>query len=427
MTTEVAIINRSAVALAADSAVTVSSISGKKVYNTANKLFSLSRRHPVGVMIYGNASLNQIPWETLIKVYRKTSQTKSFNNLQDCATDFIDFFGSIEHLFSKTDEVSAVVAISLSAFFDIKQAYEEDIRKKTEISSKITKTEKKSIFKDRVEKSLGEWEAKKDAGSLKGVSAKAIESKHKNNFEIAINHVFEGIPLTQKLNKQLVKIGCLSIIKDSFSSSYSGIVIAGFGKDELTPDLASYKIDAMYEGSLKFARDDDKSYTTKPSPAIISFAQDDIISTFINGIDPLAESVFKAILEDSLETYFNLIIKSSQASGISISIDDLKRQYEQHKKFLMDSYASKTDAFKKDYYRDPLDQVIGILPKEELAEMAESLVSLTALKRRVSMQIESVGGPIDVALISKGDGFIWIKRKHYFESDLNPDFFVNRK
>ena len=41
------------------------------------------------------------------------------------------------------------------------------------------------------------------------------------------------------------------------------------------------------------------------------------------------------------------------------------------------------------------------------------------------MEMETVGGPIDVAVISKGDGFIWIKRKHYFNKDLNPQFFKN--
>lgn len=66
-----------------------------------------------------------------------------------------------------------------------------------------------------------------------------------------------------------------------------------------------------------------------------------------------------------------------------------------------------------------------MLPKDELAAMAEALVNLTSFKRKVSMETETVGGPIDVAVISKGDGFIWIKRKHYFKSELNPQFFAN--
>jgi hypothetical protein len=57
--------------------------------------------------------------------------------------------------------------------------------------------------------------------------------------------------------------------------------------------------------------------------------------------------------------------------------------------------------------------------------MAESLVNLTSFKRKVTMESETVAGPIDVALITKGDGFIWIKRKHYFKAELNPQFLAN--
>jgi len=54
--------------------------------------------------------------------------------------------------------------------------------------------------------------------------------------------------------------------------------------------------------------------------------------------------------------------------------------------------------------------------------MAEALVNITSLKRKVSTDQDTVGGPTDVAIISKVDGFVWIKRKHYFGIDLNPHF-----
>jgi hypothetical protein len=73
-------------------------------------------------------------------------------------------------------------------------------------------------------------------------------------------------------------------------------------------------------------------------------------------------------------------------------------------------------------YSDPIVRMVSLLPKDELANLAESLVALTSLKRRVSSDAETVGGAIDVALISKGDGFVWIKRKYYFPEDLNPHF-----
>ncbi len=52
MTAEVVILNRGAVAIAADSAVTVG-VPGRKIYNTANKLFPLSTVEPVAAMVYG--------------------------------------------------------------------------------------------------------------------------------------------------------------------------------------------------------------------------------------------------------------------------------------------------------------------------------------------------------------------------------------
>lgn len=76
-------------------------------------------------------------------------------------------------------------------------------------------------------------------------------------------------------------------------------------------------------------------------------------------------------------------------------------------------------------YVGPVIDIVADLPKEDLATMAESLVNLTSFKRRISREAETVGGPIDEAVISKGDGFIWIKRKHYFSRDLNPYFFAN--
>lgn len=70
--------------------------------------------------------------------------------------------------------------------------------------------------------------------------------------------------------------------------------------------------------------------------------------------------------------------------------------------------------------RRPIIENVALLPKDELGEMAEALVNLTKFKRRIGLEEETVGGPIDVAVITKADGFVWIKRKHYFEPTLNP-------
>jgi len=92
---------------------------------------------------------------------------------------------------------------------------------------------------------------------------------------------------------------------------------------------------------------------------------------------------------------------------------------------MLGQYKERLENYRRENYVDPIINVVASLPKAELAAMAESLVNLTSFKGKVSMEAETVGGPIDVAVISKGDGFIWINRKHYFARELNPPFFAN--
>ena len=68
---------------------------------------------------------------------------------------------------------------------------------------------------------------------------------------------------------------------------------------------------------------------------------------------------------------------------------------------------------------------VETLALRELAHVASTLVGLGSFQKQMSRERETVGGPVDVAVISKGDGFIWINRKHYFDKDLNSHFFRN--
>ncbi|WP_221919078.1 hypothetical protein, partial [Vibrio cholerae] len=102
--------------------------------------------------------------------------------------------------------------------------------------------------------------------------------------------------------------------------------------------------------------------------------------------------------------------------------DRIKTEYEnkiQEKSF---DISQDTRNFIQNNYINKVVDMIQHLPKNEMAYMAESLVNLTAFKRKVSNDSDTVGGPIDVAVISKGDGFVWVKRKYYFNNELNINY-----
>ena len=55
----------------------------EKVYNSANKLFTLSKFHPVGLMIYNGMTLGGTPWETIVKVIRRELKDQEFKTLEE--------------------------------------------------------------------------------------------------------------------------------------------------------------------------------------------------------------------------------------------------------------------------------------------------------------------------------------------------------
>ena len=78
--------------------------------------------------------------------------------------------------------------------------------------------------------------------------------------------------------------------------------------------------------------------------------------------------------------------------------------------------------FRNKNYTDPIKQSIASIPVSELGSVAESFLGAAQVLKKVNPDIETIGGPVDIAVISKGDGFVWIKRKHYFDEKINPSF-----
>lgn len=75
MTTEIAVINRLGIALAADSAVTIPGYGADKVFDTGDKLFELSERYPVALMVNGSMDFLGVLWELVAKEFRCTTPT----------------------------------------------------------------------------------------------------------------------------------------------------------------------------------------------------------------------------------------------------------------------------------------------------------------------------------------------------------------
>ena len=64
--------------------------------------------------------------------------------------------------------------------------------------------------------------------------------------------------------------------------------------------------------------------------------------------------------------------------------------------------------------------VMPAMPFQDAIDLAEFLVDLTIKFSKFAPGPPTVGGPIEIAAISKHEGFKWIRRKHYYKAKLNP-------
>jgi len=427
MTAEIAIMNKEAIALAADSAVTISQKAGQKIFTSANKIFALSKYAPVGIMIYGSATFMGIPWETIVKIYNNNLGKKRFDTLKEYADDFINFFNQENQLTLQLNQ-DKYIKKNIYTYFnfirgEILQKTDKVIREKKEIKHE----DFKKIVEDTIEEYFNIWRKEKILPSIPKTHIDNIIEKYKEVIEKIINKIFEKIPISEDLSEKLTKMAGSLFAKTPdrlIPPDVSWVVVAGFGENDIFPSLQETLVEGVASNVLKYKIVRKVKIDLDNNASIIPFAQREMVYTFMEGVAPDYEDEIKGYLFHLISKYPNIIIEGIRKLDKSEK-NSLKKKLRSVSKKIFEQYVEKLDDYRQKTYVAPVLNVVSILPKDELASMAESLVNLTSFKKRVTMEIETVGGPTDVAIISKGDGFIWIKRKHYFDSSENPQYFRN--
>lgn len=425
MTAEIGILNRHGVALATDSAVT---IGGQKVFNSANKLFALSKFHPVGIMIYGNGSFMGVPWDTIIKSYRKQLKNDRMEYLELYADDFIRYLFSNEAFFSSESEKGYVRRNFYSRYNNLLDKANEEIYE----LFKERAPQDNERFDILVKAIDSELKKLKETDNLIGFDKEFIDDFISNYSETILNIVIHTteIDLTDEIKAKILELAVLYFMKDTFFNQ-TGVVIAGFGEKDIFPRLYQYDVEGKILKKNKYKlrkvtkigaenTEDETIVTISP------FAQQEMVHLFIAGIHPYINHKIFSLINEFTSQLSHIIkqILNQISPDIELNSDD-EEGINQLGTQILNAIRSKFEEFKDDKHVQPLLDAVANLPKEELAALAEALINLTSIKRKMTIDIETVGGPIDVAVITKGDGFVWIKRKHYFQPELNHGFFKN--
>jgi len=420
------IMNKEAVALAADSAVSL--VTGpaenpQKIFTSVNKIFGLSGNHTVSLMIYNNASFLGIPWEPIITRFGESLGPSPLPTLADYAERFLSFLKSEQELITADIEKQYFSSVIYTYYLSFRQIFQQNALEIIRVQGVISEDQIGDIVAEKIHEVYTKITR---AESVPGVDQSLINDLYTAYDDIttrAIAEVLEQLPIPDLARAQLKEIpfllfGKFAGILDPVSQNFSGMVIAGFGEKEIFPSLVTYAIEGRLSGALKYKEIENKKITLETGAYVIPFAQREMVDIFMSGIDPRLTDALVESLSEIFHEYPQAIIDSIETMN-DAEKSNLKTQFQPKS----DELVVRISSYMNNYRASnvvPIINVVISLPKTELAAMAESLVNLTSLKRKVSLQAETVGGPVDVAVISKRDGFVWIKKKQYFNPELNP-------
>ncbi len=423
MTAEVGIFNKSNIVLAADSAVTIGHVN--KVFNTANKIFQLSHHAPVGVMIYNNASWMGIPMEIIIKQFARFLSDKKYNELEEYVMDFLKFLKDHFYNFISTEQINEFVEMRLYLMLDVisdmlRENFEANIIKLKKEGEKIDDNLSNEIFEEIFFEILDAISSTNQNERLKEFEDYKIE-EFKTDYKSIINKILPGfyssikIKRKAKYTSRIIKALYYEIIYPfSEEEDFSGLVISGYGENEIFPIVFELRLGELISGRLRYQIIAKKEISQNNTAIVKPFAQRDMVDTFFSGLNPSVRDKYNETILDEFEN----IMKKISAKYDNVS----KKEIESFFKTAFGHIVKTIEEFQHEEFIGPTIDSVEYLSKEDLIELAESLVHITSIKRKTSEKLQSVGGPIDIALITKAEGFIWIKRKDVVNKEINTMF-----
>lgn len=406
MTAEIVVANKWGIAIAADSAVTASQLhKGRlrdKVVHGASKLFSLSKWHPVCVMFFNSVSLGGTPWEVLFKSARAELGKTHFPTLEGYEHHLTGYLSTSPGLY----DADNVANILRSNVWGILHPHEQDNPTLDQFLTTVAGATEELEKLPRVPSFTEEFE-------------KTIEAEHEAVLNLGHSTLADHLkPGTEGAVRRLL---LAALTRQEPLSNYSGIVIAGFGHDEPMPRIRQMMADIVVAGKPRIWPTSQHRVSADQGSIILPLADAAVITTILDGVNPafeqkqnsealsaisgIAATIIDGIVELNEDT--KTAYKNAAWNGIVQSFIDYRRR--------MREYVSEE-------LRRPIESTISLLPPSDLATVAETLLNASGIHKRVNPDTETIGGPVDVAVISKGDGFVWIKRKHYFDPKLNPSF-----
>jgi len=411
VTSEVLMLNREAVVIAADSAVTTTTARDPhpRYSKAANKIFDMSPFGNVAATIYEMAAMDGVPWSLSLKLFRQhEAEHEQRPTLEDHLPALVGFLQGNTLLFPNLNDV--LQKRFLQSAVNILERAEKIAPALGDANQAIAaRTQAWATAEPVLRAELLQlpYQAPLDGNDEQAILAQVA------GLEAELTPLLAATPQWSPANSnQVSALAIANLVKRPTEFvSYTGLVLAGYGKNQIFPSFTQVQVYG-HIGTKLLWTDGSKYKITHDNDAMIQpFAQSSMIDRFTDGFDWNLTRIIHKVGRTHLAGLVADVANAGHAIPAAVSdplvaarLDSFMREWRQ-------------ENWNENFY--PLRRVLNGLSVSEMAHLAESLLVLESLRERVTSPTEEVGGPIDVAVITKAEGLIWIKRKHFFDPQLN--------
>lgn len=409
MTLIVWVWNKDALAFASDSIWSVQHEKGMKWY-IVNKLFELSEINPIWIAIAWSSDFKWLSLELIIKEFRKSFKNKSYKTLESCLDSFLKYMWNSWYI--KWISGNKFIEISTILFMKYMEIERDKITEMIipNIKSNTTQEELIQMLSTEINKFLHNFYNKisqdwKILSWLEDISEEEIMCFVNGLPDNILWWIYckknsDNWCVFKDIITKLIKLNTFH--KEVRKWWYSELIFFWFWENDYYPKVMSIELYNKINNTTIYYPNpmvEIKWWFIKP------YAQWEDVDSTIWWISKNMEIRICNELQEKLTKNIekNIITKDQADMMYNLLKDTLEEKRE------------------KNYW--DLESAARFLSKAELWKIAENFVWIWSMKKRINMDNETIWWPIDVAIVTKFDWFIWIKRKYYFDEKLNYHYF----
>jgi hypothetical protein len=397
VTAQVVILNKLAAAVASDSSVTLSSGNVvRRSFPTGDKIFPLRQPHLLAVLHSGDTELLGVPYIVLLGEWARTLPDERLRLVSDYAASFGAWVEDQTELFTEKVQDGFLEWILRDFFLGVRA----ELLRRCELAGiaddEWGSAEADDLVRSVTSERLRYLQKRPRHNGFENFDGKAFFEQRASMLDNVREWVFDDTPRTAEGDANLAEIAAELVGADEPYARDASLVFAGFGDMELFPAVQKVDYRGMLAGKLRTTFDEYEAISSENNASLSPYAQSEAVNTFLRGYN-----------SDFLRAAHNRLDLVLGTADDNDATSDPKTVGERGHTELNEDF----EKLSWESFVQPLVETVAGLPAVELARIAESLVGLQVLRQLTQAQGETVGGPVDVALITRDGGVSWVHRK----------------